>query len=367
MPVYFLTSLFSNGSRASAAPATHPAVHARSMYRFKVAFVSIDDARDPQSWSGTPHSMLTHLESVGAPVEVISPLRRRFKYLFAPHKLAARMSSRSFQVDRQPLALSSYSRQISKRLRVGDVDVVFATSSIPIARLECRQPIVYWTDGVWDAMADYYAGAFSNPTKSTRRCARAQEEAALMRAAFAVYSSEWAAETAHAHYGVPRSKLRVIPFGPNMRVEHAPAEAARFIDARATGCCRLLFLGVEWGRKGGALALETARKLNQMGLRTTLTVAGCDPFPSGAPDFVEPLGFISKRTEEGQRKLAELLRSSHFLILPTRAEASAIVFCEASAFALPVLTTETGGAHLRARGRKWIPFPAGQRPRGIRR
>ena len=41
--------------------------------------------------------------------------------------------------------------------------------------------------------------------------------------------------------------------------------------------------------------------------------------------------------------LSELLRTSHFLILPTRAECSAIVLCEAAAFGLPIVTTDTGG------------------------
>jgi glycosyltransferase involved in cell wall biosynthesis len=58
---------------------------------------------------------------------------------------------------------------------------------------------------------------------------------------------------------------------------------------------------------------------------------------------VREVGYVSKRTVEGRGLLSELLRSSHFLILPTRAECSAIVFCEASAFGLPIVTTDTGG------------------------
>ena len=33
----------------------------------------------------------------------------------------------------------------------------------------------------------------------------------------------------------------------------------------------------------------------------------------------------------------------HFLLLPTRADASLIVACEANAFGVPAITTETGG------------------------
>jgi glycosyltransferase involved in cell wall biosynthesis len=104
----------------------------------------------------------------------------------------------------------------------------------------------------------------------------------------------------------------------------------------------LLFLGVDWERKGGQIAVETARLLNLRGLKTQLIVAGCS-VPGEKHDFVTELGFISKRTEEGRSKIAELLRTSNFLIFPTRAECAGIVLSEASAFGLPIITTDTGG------------------------
>jgi glycosyltransferase involved in cell wall biosynthesis len=136
--------------------------------------------------------------------------------------------------------------------------------------------------------------------------------------------------------------LAVIPFGANLEIHHDRAFIESTISARSRDSCTLLFLGVDWQRKGGAIALETARLLNAQGLKTQLTVVGCT-VPGEKYDFVTEVGFISKRTPAGQTRLGELLRSAHFLILPTRAECSAIVFCEASAFGLPIITTDTGG------------------------
>jgi glycosyltransferase involved in cell wall biosynthesis len=42
-------------------------------------------------------------------------------------------------------------------------------------------------------------------------------------------------------------------------------------------------------------------------------------------------------------KLITLYKQSNFFLLPTRAEASGLVFSEAAAFGLPVVTTDTGG------------------------
>jgi glycosyltransferase involved in cell wall biosynthesis len=73
-----------------------------------------------------------------------------------------------------------------------------------------------------------------------------------------------------------------------------------------------------------------------------LIVAGCQ-VPGVKPPFVNEVGFINNRTPQGHRQLSDLLRTSHFLILPTRAECAGIVFSEASAFGLPIITSDTGG------------------------
>jgi glycosyltransferase involved in cell wall biosynthesis len=82
--------------------------------------------------------------------------------------------------------------------------------------------------------------------------------------------------------------------------------------------------------------------MNIQGIRTTLTVVGCQP-AGVLPEYVRVLGFISKSTIKGREKLASLLQKLDFLILPTMAEAAGIVFCEASAFGLLSLSYSTGG------------------------
>jgi glycosyltransferase involved in cell wall biosynthesis len=61
------------------------------------------------------------------------------------------------------------------------------------------------------------------------------------------------------------------------------------------------------------------------------------------PDFVEHVGFIDKRTDEGRRRFDELFGSTHFLLLPARAEAFGVVLCEACSFGVPCLAARVGG------------------------
>lgn len=108
--------------------------------------------------------------------------------------------------------------------------------------------------------------------------------------------------------------------------------------------CRLLFLGVDWTRKGGELAFEIAGELNRQGLKTELTVVGCTPQLSmPMPPFVRVIGYVSKASREGADLINQQLATSHFVILPSRAEAAAVVVAEASSYGLPSITSDVGG------------------------
>ena len=54
-------------------------------------------------------------------------------------------------------------------------------------------------------------------------------------------------------------------------------------------------------------------------------------------------GFLRKDKAEEKTKLDMLRTIADFFILPTRAECSAIAFCEASAYGIPIITYDTGG------------------------
>jgi glycosyltransferase involved in cell wall biosynthesis len=321
----------------------------------KIAFVSLHDPTDLHTWSGIPNLILAHLFAAGANVEIIGPLSRKARYLLSLTWAASKLRKRAYQTEREPLVTSSYARQIERRMRGRHFDAILSVvEPFVISRLNRPEPITYWTDAVWDQMADYY---YFNPTISFYSKARLHEQLAMEKAAHAVYSSDWAAGGARKYYHIDGNKLSVIPFGPNLEIKHDRATVGSFIAARRRDSCELLFLGADWERKGGTIAAETTRLLNRQGLKTRLTVAGCK-VPGEKHKFIRDLGFISKRTPEGRAQLVQLLQTSNFLVFPTRAECSAIVLSEASAFGLPIITTDTGGLSTYVRqGRNGIRLP----------
>ena len=145
-------------------------------------------------------------------------------------------------------------------------------------------------------------------------------------------------------YGADSNKVKVIPFGANIQCDRTAADVDKLIAARPMDRCNLLFLGKVWARKGGDTAVAVAEELNNSGLPTTLTLIGSQP-PEGKvlPPFVRKTGFINKSDPAGLKQFNELIAGSHFLILPSRAEAFGIVFCEAASFGVPSLATRAGG------------------------
>jgi glycosyltransferase involved in cell wall biosynthesis len=221
--------------------------------------------------------------------------------------------------------------------------LVFAVGTLAIPYLECEQPIAFWSDATWAVMVDFYP-VYSNLSAQSLRHGHALEKAALEKSALAIYSSDWAARSAIDDYGLEPERVAVVPFGANMDGQLSDREADEIIAGRSDHVCRLLFIGAEFERKGGPLALRVARQLNEAGLATQIDVVG--PWPAGTdvPPFARPHGFVDKSTPEGRELLRGLLHDAHFLLLPSRAECSAIVLSEAAAHAVPALTSRVGGS-----------------------
>jgi glycosyltransferase involved in cell wall biosynthesis len=192
-------------------------------------------------------------------------------------------------------------------------------------------------------MINYYE-AFSNLCAETIKYGHELEQEALDTCKLAIYSSDWAAQSAIEYYKASPDKIKVVPFGANVHSELTFEEIKGLIATRTSSVCKLLFLGVDWERKGGAVAFETARILNEAGLKTELHIVGIKNVPiNNLPPFMKLHGFISKASKEGMKKFNDLIGKSHFLILPTKADCTPVVFSEACSFGLPILTTNTGG------------------------
>ena len=169
----------------------------------------------------------------------------------------------------------------------------------------------------------------------TRQC--------LARTQLAIFSSDWAANSAIELYGASKDKVKVVNFGANIESHPSYADMQQIVKNRSSEKIKLLFLAKSWERKGGDIALAVAKALHENGYPVELSIVGYTPKIESHLPYATCLGFISKQTAEGKEKLFRLLCDSHFLFVPSRADACPMVFAEANAFGLPCLTTYVGG------------------------
>ncbi len=312
----------------------------------KIAYVTSYDARDVKSWSGTPFYMSQSLKTVSSGLEYVCPLEveTSSKFIFRSKQLLYRfLLGKRYIRDADILTLKNFAKQASVNLKNLDSDMIFSPVSYTLAYLECKQPKVFWADATFASLIDYYP-FHSNLCEESIKNGISMEQSVLDKCKLAIFSSEWAATSAIKNYKVDQAKIKVVPYGANIQCERSLDDIKTIVNSKPSNNCNLLFLGVKWLRKGGDIALELAKELNKAGLNTKLTIVGCQPDIEGIlPSFVNCLGFISKSTEAGRAQIARLLAEAHFLILPSRADCTPMVFAEANSFGLPCLTTNVGG------------------------
>ncbi|MGN6645815.1 MAG: glycosyltransferase family 4 protein [Cytophaga sp.] len=309
----------------------------------KISYVSTFDPADVSYWSGLGHNMAKMLEGENADMEYVSNVSSKLRYPLKVKGLLYRnVLRKEFDINREPMLARQYAKEIQQRLS-SNTDVIFSPSTIPVSLLETKKPKVIYTDATFAAMLGFYE-SFSNYCKETIKHGNYLEQMALDSSQLIIYSSDWAAKSAAEHYKINPDKIKVVPFGANMPCDRNLDDIKTIVTSRSTDTLHLLFLAVDWQRKGGDLALNIVRRLNEAGVKTKLHVVGVRTLPfERVPDCIVNHGYISKGTKEGINKLERLFRESHFLLLPSVADCTPIVYSEANSFGLACITTNVGG------------------------
>ena len=128
-------------------------------------------------------------------------------------------------------------------------------------------PIVYISDTTFD-LFKAYLGIIDN---KYALLADKTEQILIDKCDLLVYSSNWVKKNAVTHYGADARKIKVIEFGANIP---EPENYQLNID---TNICNLLFIGRNWGKKGGEKVLKAYHQLKKEGFSCTLTIIGSTP------------------------------------------------------------------------------------------
>ena len=143
--------------------------------------------------------------------------------------------------------------------------------------------------------------------------------------------NEWVAASLRDDYGVPPEKITPLFPGTDLTL-FRPDAAVKPDD----GVVRLLFVGGDFGRKGGGALLRWAQG-TQTRTPWELHLVTRDDVPE-TPGVVVHQGVANNSPE-----LVRLYQQSDLFVLPTRADCFSLVAMEAMACGLPVVISRLGG------------------------
>ncbi len=306
--------------------------------KLKLGFISWTDPRDRRAMSGTYYKIYESLSSLGYDI-VWLQIRATWTYrlLCKMASLAKKVTGKGFDVRHSVPGAALLSKTIDME-RLASCDIVFAPfASEALYALETDKPVISLSDATFGIMVGYY---WKNLHPESIRQGNMIEQRTLDMARAVIVASAWAARSVVNDYHQPKDKVHVIELGAN--IDDKDIIPHKFCYK---GRLDLLFLGVDWERKGGRIAVDACRWLNDNGVDATLHIVGIKNLDESirALPFVDYIGFLDKNITEQYSKLVTTIERCHCLLLPTKAECAGIAFSESSAYGLPVFSHDTGG------------------------
>lgn len=306
--------------------------------KITIGYISYYSPFDRKALSGTPYKIGEKLTKMGAELKWI-PIKHNFIYELYDKgcRIISKLSKHNILASHRTIGALLESKSLNRKL-IENCDLLFSPFSSPaLYSLKTEKPLIYLSDATFGLMVNYY---FHNLSSIDIKQGNKIEQRALDLASEIIVSSQWAYNSVVNNYHQPASKVHIIEFGANIDDKDIIKKEFHY-----DGHLELLFLGVDWKRKGGQIAVDTCKYLNENGIPTTLHIVGIRTL---APEirelpYIDYLGFLNKNNPEQYQLLVETIKRCHCLLLPTLAECSAIAFCESSANGLPVFSHVTGG------------------------
>ncbi|MBK8551342.1 MAG: glycosyltransferase family 4 protein [Ignavibacteria bacterium] len=311
----------------------------------KIVFILQEDVRDKQTWSGVPYYLIKAMKNQFETVHVISPVPvkpfhktadRLTKLLDSSQKPFTGKSRLSFE--HSNFLLRHYGEYIDHELSKIQYDIALSTTVFPFYFTRFKKPLIQITDGTPKLLFEHY---YEN--RMSDGLLRRMEEISMKvvnKCSMIIASSRWCADSIINDYKVSESKVRIVPFGANVEDGDIIPVGGKIDRSKNIN---FLFIGGDWERKGGELTVRICDRLISGGYKIKLTVVGCPVPEQFRRDYINNTLSLNKNKDEDRIKLNKLFEEAHFFILPSGADMSPIVLCDAAACGVPVITRNVGG------------------------
>ena len=268
---------------------------------------------DRKAWSGTIFKIREGIENAGYEVKWICSRPNGVMKLL--YRVFSKLRYRHIKIayNRDYCKLSA--RSIDKELYKGCDYLFVPCNSGLLPYLPKNIPIIFYTDTTHRLMVGYYWK--KKLSLKTIEHGEECERAGIHCATLNLRSSHWAAASVVNDYDYNPQKTYVIEFGANIDDIDLMSNELSYTAGETVN---ILFSGVEWQRKGGDVAVETVRLLNEQGVKARLVIAGIRNLPSkyaGLP-YIDYVGFLNKNNPEEYRRYVQLWKKATLFLRSVR-------------------------------------------------
>lgn len=220
-------------------------------------------------------------------------------------------------------------------------DAAFFNHTIPLMflnKFRKKVPVVLSVDITPTLMAPYsqwYRGKTDSGNKTKKGLKYKLTKNVYMNSSYILPWSNLVRESLINDYKISKNKLHVVPPGIDTTVWNS-GTANKTSTPQKNNKVQILFVGGDFIRKGGDILLRIAKREE---------FAHCE-FHFVTRSFQGEAGanvFVHSNVQANSNELLNLYRTADIFALPTRADLSPAVLCEAMAFQLPVVATKVGG------------------------
>jgi hypothetical protein len=222
----------------------------------KISYITLYDAADIHKWSGTGYYISKTLEKQDAELDYIGSFDIPPGPVQKLKEIYGKMLHRKYYFRRTISFARRFAESVVPLLNT-DARIVFSPDSVGISLLDTKLPKVFYTDATFAGIVNFYE-KYTSLSRQIIEEGHYLERKALESSALAVYASEWAARSAIEYYHADPGKVKVVPFGANIDSRRSYEDIKRLVSLRSQRQCQLLFVGIDWQRKGGDLAVKVA-------------------------------------------------------------------------------------------------------------
>jgi glycosyltransferase involved in cell wall biosynthesis len=206
--------------------------------------------------------------------------------------------------------------------KIPDLVAVFQTQCLFNSKVPDKPFIIYTDNTILNPINGHVrSGGISSRIVQLER--QAYHDAALVMTA-----SSHVADSLVKDYGLPRAQTQTVLIGAN-------AKPTQSLSSVHNPVQRILFVGIDWERKGGPELVEAFLTLLERFPNAHLTVVGA------SPQLDHPnITVVGKVAID---KIGRFIADSTIFCMPSRLEPMGIAPIEAAQHGLPVVATRTGG------------------------